>query len=473
MAAVPPWLQARLDQLRPADRKPPTVAALWAAHAQLLLDDLGGGWQPRGTGAGLKLVRRRSPWLLDVILLDGSQDPRASGRLYVCVVDLLDGSDHLTLGHGVAMHVSSLRSPDARRLIARAALGPGVWLLDSALPVTEAALALLRAGVDDTAERHLQERGSRHIRAAGWQLALDPATAQPHAVRALDEILRLIAADTEGRYTKGLQALLPDAQYLYEVARSAPPERVVAMQQRAEAKLVALRLDSSHGRSLPRPALVDPMHAPVSWDELRGALESGLSVLPRDGVLTVHEWHVAGVTARFSRRRDDGRLEVEIPDDRYLPSTRRGGPERAAAMRALGWLEPDSVPGAWASWRRPSPATAGQLAAAALDTLRSVYAVGRPERLAVRGVWVPRRPGCRCRTSLCWSTTRCDTSPKGERRRYPNARATVATSSPRPVTASSWSTMRRKISFSTTRLGSTGSPRWSTEALCSLLPRRA
>ena len=137
------------------------------------------------------------------------------------------------------MHVSSLRSPDARRLIARAALGPGVWLLDSALPVTEAALALLRARVDDTAERHLQERGSRHIRAAAWQLALDPATAQPHAVRVPDEILRLIAADTEGRYTKGLQALLPDAQYLYEVARSAPPERVVAMQQRAEAKLTA------------------------------------------------------------------------------------------------------------------------------------------------------------------------------------------------------------------------------------------
>ena len=83
LAATPPWLQARLDQLRPADRKPPTRAALWAAHAQLLLDDLGADWEPRGRGAGLTLVRRRSPWLLDVILLDGSQDPRASGRLYV------------------------------------------------------------------------------------------------------------------------------------------------------------------------------------------------------------------------------------------------------------------------------------------------------------------------------------------------------------------------------------------------------
>lgn len=60
------------------------------------------------------------------------------------------------------------------------------------------------------------------------------------------------------------------------------------MQERAETKLAALRLDPGPRRSLPRPTLVDPMHPPLSWDELRAALEGELSVLPRDGVLTLH-----------------------------------------------------------------------------------------------------------------------------------------------------------------------------------------
>lgn len=109
-------------------------------------------------------------------------------------------------------------------------------------------------------------------------------------------------------------------------------------------------------------------------------------MLPRDGVLTLREWRPSGVTARLSRRRDDGELELEVPDDRHLPSTRRGGAERAAALRALGWLDTDSVPGGWVCWRWPTPATARQLAAAALDTLHLVFAVERPERLGVRAV---------------------------------------------------------------------------------------
>lgn len=144
LAAPPPWLQARLQQLRPADPKPPTLAALWAAQAQLLLDDLGGGWEPRGKGAGLTLVRRRTPWLLDLVTLNRSRDPGTSGQVYVCVVDLLDGVGHLTLGRGISVYVPSLRSPDARRLIAGAALGPGLLLVESVQSAAEGAAALLR-----------------------------------------------------------------------------------------------------------------------------------------------------------------------------------------------------------------------------------------------------------------------------------------------------------------------------------------
>ncbi|MGV1008929.1 MAG: TY-Chap domain-containing protein [Dermatophilaceae bacterium] len=259
--------------------------------------------------------------------------------------------------------------------------------MDSTQPAREAAIALLTASDGDVPDHHLTERASWHIKAAAWQLALDSTVAEPYAVRALDEVRRLIAEDADGTHTDGLRAALSDAQHLADVARGTPAERALAMQERAQTKLAALRLDPGHRRSMPRPAVADPMQPPVSWDELRDGLERELSVLPRDGVLSVHEWSPNEVAARLSRRRDDGRLELEVPDDRYLPSTRRGGPERAAALRRRGWLDPDSVTGGWLCWRWPTPATPGQLADAAVDTLRWVYGVERPERLGVQAVW--------------------------------------------------------------------------------------
>ncbi|MGV1029366.1 MAG: hypothetical protein ACOYBU_12750, partial [Dermatophilaceae bacterium] len=120
----PPWLPARLEQLHPTGSKPPTLAALWTTQAQLLLEDLGSDWEPRGTGAGLRLVRSRSPWLLDVVLFDRSRE-NLGGRLHVFVVDMLDGQERLGWRHGIEVSVPSLRSPDARRRLTRTALGAG------------------------------------------------------------------------------------------------------------------------------------------------------------------------------------------------------------------------------------------------------------------------------------------------------------------------------------------------------------
>ncbi len=331
-------------------------------------------------------MRRRSPWLLDLVTLNRSRDPGTSGRVYVCVVDLLDGVDHLTLGRGISVYVPSLRSPDARRLIAGAALGPGLLLVESVQPAAEGAAALLRARVDDPDRAQPACAGEPVHRGGGVAAGAGPCRGPA--------VCRSGPGGDPPVDRRGHRRLPQEGARGPAAGCRAPVRRGSLRPVGAGGGDAGACGDQVGGPPIgpgppqvaPRPTLVDPMHPPLSWDELRAALEGELSVLPRDGVLTLREWRPSGVTARLSRRRDDGELELEVPDDRHLPSTRRGGAERAAALRALGWLDTDSVPGGWVCWRWPTPATARQLAAAALDTLHLVFAVERPERLGVRAV---------------------------------------------------------------------------------------
>jgi hypothetical protein len=238
----PEWLRRRLGGLG----KRPTRPALWKANALQLLDELGPDWDHRGSGAKLRLVRRRSPWLLDVVLLEPHRAPLA-GSVYVVVDSLVDGGDVLHLTRHTSCYVDHLDRPGSAQRVRDHVMGEGLAFLDGWTPEEwgRGTIGEFTSPFDPS-----QPRASA-VEAAAWQLVLDPGTADPIAPQALARMQEQAARPALDRHeAQRRQQALRHAERLVVIAGLDPAERVAAMHACADEKLSALGLDASARKQL-------------------------------------------------------------------------------------------------------------------------------------------------------------------------------------------------------------------------------
>ncbi|MGY4103934.1 TY-Chap domain-containing protein, partial [Nocardia sp. R16R-3T] len=120
--------------------------------------------------------------------------------------------------------------------------------------------------------------------------------------------------------------------------------------------------------------------AVTTWDDLTARLALTLAHM-REGDWMTLSGPESGY-AQFSIS-DQGEVYGEISSNNFLPEAHRMSPTAEAAMRQLGWQEPDEMN--W-YWELPKTATAEQhhrLAHAAVSALRDVLKIAEPQQLSL------------------------------------------------------------------------------------------
>lgn len=266
---------------------------MWTGHALALRAALGDEWVLRGSGLKLKLLRRRGPWLCDVVLADRVSNAECA-RVHVVVVDLLDGIDHLTLGHGVMYEALPFDAPQQRRRILQHVLGPGRYEIaryGDAEQWGRRQISIARKG-DEWQRRHALDL----IFAAPWEMVLD--VAGPRIVDTLEaETRRLV--DLDDAEERGL--FLPLVQELARIGRLGPDEQRAALYARAEEKLVDLGLDTAEEKNVRGPKNPPEYLPPTSWPELVGDLRSALSRLHHGESIQLNRLLPGGACARITQ----------------------------------------------------------------------------------------------------------------------------------------------------------------------------